>query len=363
MESRRFTILDGLRGVAALSVVLCHYYVLTVVQSPEGVEKGWQPGRFLLGIFYDYGFRAVELFWVISGFIFTYVYCFGRPATSREFAANRFARLYPLHFVTLIVTAVLQFFIFRAFGQYVINSQNDLYHFTLQLFMASAWGLQKGGSYNDVVWSISVEIVVYGLFWVLRDWVMRWRSLGALIIAMGCGLIVLLGPPTFIFACGFFFFFGSALAFARVDLQARRHGVAALIVVLAILGGLNLVSGHPFLLPSLGLSCSAGALVLLAVETEAVAGTCLRGLAQWLGDCSYGIYLWHFPLQLTLILVLSPFADMVTLAAQGWFLAVYLTSLLLLARTSYLLIERPARARLRGLAGKPALPEHVAIAE
>ena len=64
-----------------------------------------QPARWLLAPFYDYGFYAVQLFWIISGFVFAAVY-FDRAVTGRAFAANRFARLYPLHLLTLLVVAL-----------------------------------------------------------------------------------------------------------------------------------------------------------------------------------------------------------------------------------------------------------------
>lgn len=348
MADRRLMILDGLRGLAALSVVLCHYYFFAGDQPGAGTTA-WQPGRPFLDLIYKHGFRAVEVFWVISGFVFTYVYCFGRETDTREFAMNRFARLYPLHLVTLIVMALLQLAAFSMLGRYWVNDHNDLYHFILSLLMVSAWGMQDGPSYNDVIWSVSVEIAIYALFWVLRRRLLEWRAVGALVVAAFCGGIALLGLPNLIFACGFFFFFGAALALATFDLRAQRHGNASLITGLAITGAGILASGHPLLAPSLGVASLAGALVLLAVEGEACFGDRIRRAAQWLGDCSYGIYLWHMPLQLALVLILSRFVDMFALAKQGWFLAAYLTLLLALARASYLMVERPARGWLRRL--------------
>ncbi len=349
MAEGRLSILDGLRGLAALSVVICHYYFLAAANPELLASKEWLPGRPFLDFFYYHGFRAVELFWVISGFIFTHIYCLGRRATTREFAVNRLARLYPLHLVTLGVMAVLQAAALASFGRYLFNPYNDLYHFFLNLFMVSAWGFSAGPSYNDVIWSVSVELVIYALFWVLRGWLVVRRAMGALILALLCGFVVMLGPPTFIFSCGFFYFFGAMLAFASTDLRQRRHGNAMLIAALAVAGALGLALRHPVISPSFGIACTAGALVLLAVHGEEMFGARARRAAQWLGDCTYGMYLWHMPLQLALIIGLSRFTDVAVLAANGWIMAFYLVLVLALARISYLVIERPARNRLRRL--------------
>lgn len=353
MADGRLTVLDGLRGLAALAVVLAHYQYFFVLE-PGGAHgaalRALLPGGEVLALVYRHGIRAVELFWVISGFVFTRVYAQGRPAGTRAFVTNRFARLYPLHFVTLLVVAGLQVAAHAAFGRYLIYPQIDTYHFVLNLFMVSAWGLEEAFSYNGVIWSVSVEIAIYALFWVLRDRLAAWRVAGALLVALACGGVVLLGPPTFIFACGFFFFCGSALAFAQSALAASPGRRWLLIAALALVGGLGLASGHAILWPVFGLAGTAGALVLLAVEVGPHATARLRQVAQWLGDCSYGIYLWHLPLQLALILLLSRFASVASLAGHWWFMLAFLALLLVTARISYRLIEWPARQWLRGLA-------------
>lgn len=351
MRGDRLTMLDGLRGIAALSVVLVHYYFLGALDAAGDRANSWLPARDLLDVFYVYGFRAVELFWVISGYIFTRIYCFGEASSTLAFVANRFARLYPLHFVTLLVVAALQFLAFRTYGHFLIKPDNDAYHFVLNLFMISAWGLERGPSFNDVIWSVSVEIAIYGLFWVLRDWLRQRRAVGALIVSALCGAVVLFSPPTFIFACGFFYFFGSAMAFASVGMAQRRQADAPLIAGLALIGLALLAGRSPVLMDSYGLSCTYAALVLLAVRAEAWAGERIRAGAEWLGECSYGIYLWHMPLQLTILLAVSPFMPVTALAMHGWFMVAYLVTLLVVSRISYLKIEQPARARLRHLAG------------
>ena len=101
---------DFLRGFAALSVLIWHYQHLysTAPGIVELADKSTQPFYDILWLFYNYGRHAVYLFWVISGFVFSTVYIKKERTTAKDFFIHRFARLYPLHFLTLIVVAVLQ---------------------------------------------------------------------------------------------------------------------------------------------------------------------------------------------------------------------------------------------------------------
>src|SRR4051794_13305380 len=92
--------LTPLRGIAALWVVVFHF--------SEIVAKFV---RLDVSLILTKGYLMVDLFFVLSGFIISYVYMrkmqTGILANFRNFIVARFARVYPLHFFTLIILIVL----------------------------------------------------------------------------------------------------------------------------------------------------------------------------------------------------------------------------------------------------------------
>ena len=51
--------------------------------------------------------------------------------------------MYPLHFITLVIIALLQYFSLFNFGSFQIVEINDLYHFILQIFLFPHGALKK----------------------------------------------------------------------------------------------------------------------------------------------------------------------------------------------------------------------------
>ena len=91
---------------------------------------------FFLQVIYQMGDYAVPLFWCISGFVFALVYLEQKENVSgKKFFINRFARLYPLHFATLIIVTLLQLININLFGKFQIEPANDIYRFILHLFL------------------------------------------------------------------------------------------------------------------------------------------------------------------------------------------------------------------------------------
>lgn len=223
----RFHFLDVLRGLAAFVVVFWHwqhFYILGGGGFSPNLDISREPLSAVFTIFYRRGWLAVDLFFTLSGFIFYWIYAeaisTGRLAAGRFFML-RSSRLYPLHLATLLLVAAGQLVFKKVTGAYFVYQANDLYHFALNLGLASAWGLEMGYSFNGPVWSISVEILLYAAFFTLcRLLPIRWFWLMA---ASCAGLIVLYTLNSQIGRGLFSFFVGglSYLAYARAVQQGH----------------------------------------------------------------------------------------------------------------------------------------------
>ena len=345
----RFTLIDALRGAAAMAVLFYHYMHFFMTGSDHTRQLAFlrrEPAQQWLTLLYEYGFYAVQVFWVISGFVFAVVYL-GRGVTTREFVVNRFARLYPLHLLTLLVVLVLQTIALRQRGHTLFYDNYDWPHFALQLGFASDWLNWSGHSFNGPIWSVSVEVLIYAVFWVLRPVLERvgWPGLVAIILL--CLLGNVLGAWTRVPMCGFYFFQGVALARMHKQFGERVKPRLIAIVVLLALGAAGLVWDGAMPREALGIPGLAAAAVLFLAGAERAAPPLLRRAGQWLGDNTYGLYLWHVPVQMAVLLLLFRHGDPAELAQNGWFLAAYLLGTTALARVTFVLFERPMRERIR----------------
>jgi peptidoglycan/LPS O-acetylase OafA/YrhL len=101
--------LDGLRGLAILLVIVCHY-----VGNPEHSPLGFLAHRFLLA--FTIGWSGVDLFFVLSGFLIGGILLDARdsPNYFRAFYMRRVFRILPIYYlwtlffvITVISVAVL----------------------------------------------------------------------------------------------------------------------------------------------------------------------------------------------------------------------------------------------------------------
>jgi peptidoglycan/LPS O-acetylase OafA/YrhL len=195
-KPKYFFSLDVIRGLAALSVVLWHWQNLYTYQTvlPATFDRTQQPLYNIFFIFYNTGALAVDFFFALSGFIFFFLYAekiARRTVDGKAFFVLRFSRLYPLHILTLIIVLVFQRIIYVSTGAYAVYPFNDTYHFILNLFFAQSWGLEKGLSFNSPSWSVSVEVLLYILFFILCRLKLNNRIAiaGAVIVGAVLGLI------------------------------------------------------------------------------------------------------------------------------------------------------------------------------
>ena len=70
------------------------------------------------------------------------------------------------------------------YGNFQLGYINDLYHFFLQIFFISAWGFENGNSFNAPIWSVSVEIGIYILFFLLLNIFKKYNFLFLIIFSI-----------------------------------------------------------------------------------------------------------------------------------------------------------------------------------
>lgn len=152
----------ALRGIAALLVVVFHSNETSAAFISTDTTF-WFRKLYLM----------VDLFFVLSGFIMCYVYedYFNNPLNSRKtvgFLKARFARIYPLHFVTLAF-CVSMTLITIAIGKYGYNSDvvkaiEDFRIIPGQLLLLHSANIANIFTWNVPSWSISAEWFAYMLF-------------------------------------------------------------------------------------------------------------------------------------------------------------------------------------------------------
>lgn len=170
-QSNKLLGLELIRFMSALAVLFWHYqHFFYIANKPTDFIKEQQPLYSLFSHFYDYGYYGVQVFWCISGFIFFWKYreaIASKAINYRKFFVLRFSRLYPLHLFTLLLVFALQSIYFSQKDYFFVYQNNDTTHFIYQLFLASSWGFEKGGSFNGPIWSISVEVLIYCFFFFI----------------------------------------------------------------------------------------------------------------------------------------------------------------------------------------------------
>lgn len=153
MERKIILPLTSIRGVAAIFVFFMH-----INQTYKGIS--------FFEIFSE-GYLGVDLFFLLSGFIISYTHPpveiskLGFSGFYKKFIMARFARIYPLHFCTLVFILGLALCLPGFFTRY--HSYFTLDTFIANLFLVQNWGFWNI-SWNTVSWSISAEWFMYLLF-------------------------------------------------------------------------------------------------------------------------------------------------------------------------------------------------------
>ncbi len=182
-------------------------------------------------------------------------------------------------------------------------------HFFLGIFFATSWGFENGLSFNGPIWSVSVEVLVYAVFFMISTQV-RANLLGRVIlVGVALGLWLLnerhgSAAVRVIFTCSVYFFLGGAM---HAVVRKVSDGWLRRIVPLAMVGAVLVAS---FLFRD---DVNASKIWILVFSVLLL--LIFLGLELWkpfavffgwmapAADMTYSSYLLHFPIQLCMVIL------------------------------------------------------------
>ena len=288
-NNEKFLLLELLRFISAFSVFIWHYQNFSFGYDSYNIEE--KPFYWLLKPFYNYGYIGVEIFWCISGFIFFIRY---RDKVDKniidykKFFILRFSRIYPLHFLTLILVAILQLLYFARNDLFFVYHNNNITSFIYNLFLINDWTDKGNFSYNGPIWSVSVEVFIYIFFFINRSF----KTI--IFIFILCIFAKDIGIKNSFINCFVYFHIGYFCAIFFNYLKDKKNYIKVIyfwILLSFILTYINIFFYIIFLLSIIFLT-----LILLSEKISI--NDDLKKIISTSGNISYSIYLIQFPIQL-----------------------------------------------------------------
>jgi exopolysaccharide production protein ExoZ len=280
-----FTV-QGLRAIAAASVVLYHVFYMLVHNAGYSFR------------FSDVGAAGVDLFFLISGFIMIYTHFddFCEAGASTSFLRRRVIRIVPLYWLVTTATVALLVCAPSLFSTIKLDWTNVVSSY---LFILSPNSEGVVGTVTQTGWTLCYEFYFYALFGILLFLPRRYFLITAGLIFIA-GLIVGMAgtsvPPWAAVATNPLlaeFYLGSIIAFMFLAGFSLPSGIAIVAIVLSVVGILvasGPTDGNWQRVLWWGLPCAV--ILASAVSLERI-GIRVPKILIALGASSYSLYLVH----------------------------------------------------------------------
>lgn len=326
--------INGLRAWAVIAVLLFHFSLIGL------------PG----------GFAGVDVFFVISGYLMTAIIVGGYEKGNFsiwKFYMARARRILPALLVVIAVLLALGWFWLPTPDYQALGAQSA---FGMS-FLSNIYYWRSAGYFDSAAeekwllhtWSLAVEAQFYVLYPIFIALVWKfWKSLKAITIGIlilfisslvlnlvvtgwnPSGAFYLLPTRGWELAAGGLVYLIAKQGFASESVKRNGYWLGWILVVASFFFITEHLAwpGYWAILPVFGTS-----LIILG-QRESCKLTD-NAVAQWLGDRSYSLYLWHWPLVVALY-----FASLQN--EWSWVIGAFALSILL-AHLSYKFVETPTR--------------------
>lgn len=297
MKLKYYTSLDGLRALAAIGVVIAHFFVKERVNDPLIIKLAQQ------------GNSGVSLFFVLSGFVITRILL--NTVKEKKYFTNfyfkRALRIFPLYYLGLLIYNFLPYLLGLKYSS--ISFDKLWYHYIYLQNFARTFNWSSVGPAH--YWSLAVEehfylfwpaivylffeknklrLFIISFFFIVLAFVLRAYMLNLEYeinvftftridqLALGC-ILALLERKGYLNARSRKYFIWTLLIGAIFVISAQTFDYY----------NLNLFKHNAFGLFYFGLIGYC-----ITIDEDAMVNRFLNlNLMQFLGRISYGIYIWH----------------------------------------------------------------------
>ena len=327
----------------SISLVLLWHYKFFFFTSNKyykfniETEKILLPFYNILKKFYNTGYYGVELFWCISGFIISYIYLsHSKKVSAKKYFINRFSRLYPLHLLTLIIVLILQITSKVFTNNFQIFFGNDFYHFILNLLFISGWGFEKTFSFNQPIWSVSIEIIIYIFFYLLINFIKKYKYGFLILLYLILFLLNKFILPNSILNAGAFFVSGILVYFLFFEKKKIFYYLLIILFFINISGNFKINAFCPFM-------------IMLCLFGEKYINKNTKNIFSFFGNLTYSACLLHFPLTLIILIMQGVLNFSSDIYFTYKFFFFYFVILIITSHLSFIFFETKIKNKIRNL--------------
>lgn len=294
-KPQRYENIDALRAIAALLVVIQHFFGDIVREAQNQQTPLIELIQYSLNSI-DLGRFGVILFFLISGFVVPFSIRGAHPL--RRFAISRFFRLYPALWLAVITLSI--FFVYKGSAPSIATILANMTMFPS--FLGFHW-------LSGIYWTLTIELVFYflcaALFWKNALYAPKIVTAFALLLICSTALPILMRmhvginlPVQYIGLHVSFLYCGLLFRLAMIDKKAGAWTGAiivtiALFSVLFTIGDFSLERGDSFFLIGKLPIIVAYILAFIIFISAVYSGKPQSSLLSFGGSISYSIYLFH----------------------------------------------------------------------
>jgi peptidoglycan/LPS O-acetylase OafA/YrhL len=352
--------LDAIRGIAAMCVVFGHYCTKALWGEPPNVHLPFPaPFDSLVYIFSDSQIAgiAVQIFFSLSGFIFTAKYLdkiAEHHIELQEYAILRFSRLYPLCWFATTIMLIIRLL----FNDYADIS---LYQIIKSYTLMQYWVIDTSNGILGTQWTLALEISSYFIFFLLASYCKRKNGILLFAVPIVIGAIftnidikVPLLYRNFMRVFPAFFMGVYTCMLYKFSQQKKwKKWLDVLCIAVMFYASLSWINpgfdliGRDYYTRLLGDSFFVfPAIIISFLNIRAFRWFFSLRFFRWLGAVSFSVYLLHWPILYTIGKLNASGAIMVNPNSR-LFLLLVTAAVLAVSTLSHYLLEKPIQNAIR----------------